>query len=63
MYDEYNEIITVEELAEYLRIGMNTAYGLVNSGEIQSFKIKNSYRIQRSAIVDFIIKKNSQLKN
>ena len=58
MYDDYNEIITVAEMAEILRIGMNTAYKLVSSGKIESFKINNSYRIERRAISDFIIKKN-----
>lgn len=57
MYNDYNEIITVEELAEILRIGMNRAYRLVNSGEIDSFKINNSHRIPRSSVTDYIIRK------
>lgn len=56
MYDDYNEILTVPQLAELLQVGMNTAYFLVNSGEVESFKVKNSYRIQRSAVTDFIVR-------
>lgn len=55
MYIEYGDILTVSELAEYLKIGMNKAYKLVNSGEIVSFRVNGSYRIERSAIIDYII--------
>ncbi|MGG4143877.1 helix-turn-helix domain-containing protein [Paenibacillus algorifonticola] len=58
MYDDYNEIITVDQLAELLQIGMNTAYKLINSGEIESFRINNAHRIQRSAVTDYIIRKS-----
>lgn len=57
MYEDYNEIITVEELAAILRIGMNSAYKLVNSEEIESFRVNNSHRIQRSAVTDYIIRR------
>lgn len=60
MYDDYNEILTVPELAELLKIGMNSAYDLINSGEIESFKVKNSHRIQRSAVTDYIIRKSKK---
>lgn len=60
MYDDYNEILTVPELAELLKIGMNSAYKLINSGEIESFRVKNSHRIQRSAVTDYIIRKSKK---
>lgn len=58
MYDDYNEILTIPQLAELLQIGMNTAYSLVNSGEIESFRVKNSHRIQRNAVTEYIIRKS-----
>ena len=60
MYDENNEILTVPQLADLLQVGMNTAYSLVNSGEIESFRVKNSHRIQRSAVMDYIIRKSKK---
>lgn len=47
-------------MAELLKVGMNTAYHLVNSGEIESFRVGNSHRIQRSAVTDYIIRKSKQ---
>ncbi|MCM3700340.1 helix-turn-helix domain-containing protein [Paenibacillus macerans] len=38
---------------------MNTAYNLVNSGEIESFRVGNSHRIRRSAVTDYIIRKST----
>lgn len=61
MYEDYHEIVTVEELADILRIGLSTAYRLMRTGEIASFRVANSHRIEREAISDFIIK-NTQKK-
>ena len=58
MYDDCNEVLTVAQLADFLQIGMNKAYKLVNSGELESFRIDNIHRIQRSAVTDYIIKKS-----
>jgi len=45
MLDQYDEVLTVEQLMEILCIGKNVAYKLLNSGEIQSFKIGRIHRI------------------
>lgn len=43
-------ILTVKELAEYLRIGRDSAYGLVRSGQIRSVRIGRQIRIPRAAV-------------
>ncbi|HDR8065788.1 TPA: helix-turn-helix domain-containing protein [Bacillus cereus] len=62
MYEDYHEIVTVEELADILRIGLSTAYRLIRTGGIASFRGANSQRIEREAISDFIIK-NTQKRS
>lgn len=57
MLDQYDEVLTVEQLMEILCIGKNVAYKLLNSGEIQSFKIGRIHRIPRKCVTDYIIKK------
>ena len=54
MLNKYNDILTVEELCEVLRIGKNTAYKLLKSGEIKSVKIGNIYKIPKRYIKDYI---------
>ena len=46
----------VEELIPFLKIGRNTAYELVRSGQIRSVKIGRTYRIPREALEDYLRK-------
>jgi len=39
MFESYNDMVTVVELAEMLRIGRNAAYELVRAGIVPSIKI------------------------
>jgi len=45
------EFLTVEELAETLKISKSTAYAMVRSGQIQSVKIGVQYRIPAKALI------------
>lgn len=47
-------VLTVEDLMPVLGVGRNTAYELVRSGKIRSFKVGNQYRIPRDAVVEFV---------
>ena len=37
MFEQYNDLVSVEELCEMLSIGKNSAYKLLSSGEIKAF--------------------------
>lgn len=54
---ELNEILTVEEVMELLNIGKNTAYSLLESGEIRAFRIGRMWKIPRKSVYDYIDKK------
>ena len=47
-------VLRVEDLAQMLSIGRNTAYALVRSGEIRSIRIGKCYRIPREAIEEYL---------
>ena len=51
------EILTVREVMELLYIGKNTAYQLLNDGEIKAFRIGITWKILRSAVDEYIINK------
>lgn len=55
MFEDYGEILTIDELMDYLQIGRNTAYRLVNSGKIKSIRVGKKHRIPREEIAEFII--------
>lgn len=47
-------LLTVQELANELRIGRNTAYEMVKTGLIRSVRIGKAIRVPRNALEDFL---------
>ena len=66
--DEFNRfedlplVLRVEDLMPLLSIGRNTAYALVRSGQIRSFRIGRCYRIPKDSVVEYIrkVRNNTQ---
>jgi len=57
-FDYESDVLNVTELAEYLKIGLSTAYSLVKNNEIPSFRVKKSYRIMNQILlITSLIKK------
>ena len=52
-----NEIMKFEEVMEFLNIGKNTLYILLNSGEIQAFRIGRVWKIPRKSVETYIERK------
>lgn len=48
------DIITIREVADYLKIAEKTAYKLVLEGVIPGFKVGGSWRFRRSEIERWI---------
>jgi len=53
-----NNIMTLQEVANYLRVDKRTVYRMVNSKEIPAFKVRNQWRF-KSKDVDKWIEKNT----
>ena len=49
-----NNLLTVQELSNELRIGRNTAYEMVKTGLIRSVRIGKVIRVPRKALEDFL---------
>lgn len=49
-----NDMITVREIAKYLRISLPSAYKLINTGSIPHVKVGCRYIIPRSAFLCWI---------
>ena len=54
MFNEYNDLLTVEELCEVLHIGKNSAYRLLSSGEIKAFQFGRMWKIPKFAVEEYI---------
>ena len=56
MFNEYSDVITVDELCEMLRVGRNKAYDLLRSGKIKAFRCGRTWVISKDAVVEFVKK-------
>lgn len=54
MLSNTKDILTLKELQELLHIGKNTALKLVQSGEIEAFRVGNQWRVLREGVAKYI---------
>ena len=52
-----NEIMRFEEVMEFLSIGKNTLYTLLNNREINAFKIGKIWKIPKKSVEEYIERK------
>jgi len=45
-----NEIMTIKELSEYLKLNEKTAYRLASEGKLPGFKVGGSWRFRKEEI-------------
>ncbi len=57
-----DEILTIHELADYLKLNEKTAYRLVAQGEIPGFKVGGSWRFQKAEILKWVKNQASTAK-
>lgn len=55
MADSEGEILTLEEVAAYLKAGKRTVYRLVQEGKIPAFKLGGSWRFRRAELDNWIV--------
>ena len=56
MFENYDDILTVDDIAEALKIGSTQAYKIIQSGQIYAFKEGKSWRIPKSGLIEYINK-------
>ncbi|MBK6959773.1 MAG: helix-turn-helix domain-containing protein [Gammaproteobacteria bacterium] len=62
MMDREGEILTLDEISAYLKIGKRTAYRLAQKGEIPAFKLGGTWRFRRSELDRWIAESISKKK-
>ena len=55
MFNEYNDLITIDELCGILQIGRNSAYMLLNTGAIKAIRIGRIWKIPKIAVEQYIL--------
>ena len=55
LFTNYPDIVDVKTMAKMLRVGMNTAYMLVDTGAIASVRIGRMHRIPKKNIIGYVM--------
>lgn len=55
-----SDILTIKEVAEYLKVKEKTAYKLVAEGKIPGFKVGGSWRFRKQEIEEWIEKQSQR---
>ncbi len=54
MFNDYPDILTINDITKILHIGKNTAYKLVNDKTIKSIRIGRSYKIPKCYVIEYL---------
>lgn len=63
MLDQYDDVMTTEEACDALKIGFNTLYELLNSGQLKGYRNGRTWRIPKLAIQEFILERAQLIDN
>ena len=55
MTNEVSDLLTVDDLCEKLQVSRNTAYQLLESGDVEGFKVGRNWRIPNVSISSYIV--------
>ena len=57
MFDEFDDILTIAEVADALKIGTSYAYRIVKSGKLKAYKDGKDWKIPKEWLVQYIASK------
>ncbi|WP_313186467.1 helix-turn-helix domain-containing protein [Lacrimispora sp.] len=55
MLEQYDDVISVKELCDILKIGRNRAYELLQTNQIKGFQMGRPWKISKTAIEKHLI--------
>ena len=55
-------ILTVKEVADYLKLNDRTVYRMAAAGQIPAFKIGSSWRFKQAELEEWIVRQHNQTR-
>ena len=62
MFEQYDDIMDVKEVAEALLIGKNQAYKLLDIGDLRAFRIGRTWKIPKKKLEEYVLNKADTFK-
>jgi len=54
MLEQYEDVLTIEDLKEILNIGKGSVYDLLNMGVIPALRIGRNWKIPKAAVIEYL---------
>ena len=54
MFEDLENVLTVEEVCEAMKMGRDAVYGLLQTGELKAMRNGRVWRIPREALIDYV---------
>lgn len=61
MFEEFDDILTIAEVADALKIGTSYAYHIVKSGKLKAYKDGKDWKIPKEWLIQYIASKKNPL--
>ncbi|MBI5373828.1 MAG: helix-turn-helix domain-containing protein [Candidatus Schekmanbacteria bacterium] len=61
MASSKSDILTLKEVADYMRVNTATIYRLVRSGKIPAFRVGNRWRFRQTSIDEWLTTREGNL--
>lgn len=59
MFELYDDILTITDVAEILKIGNTQAYKIVRSGQLKGYKEGKDWKIPKVSLIEYVQNKVS----
>jgi excisionase family DNA binding protein len=59
LFESFDDVVDIETFMEMLGIGRNKAYEILNSGEINVFRVGRKWRIPRIYVEQYIYRRSN----
>ena len=53
-YENFSDVLTVKEIAEYLKVNTITVQRAIKKGDLKAFKLGKDWRIQKEDLINWI---------
>lgn len=54
MFEQYEDIMTIQELQDALQISKNPTYELLGTNQIKAFRIGRIWKIPKASIIEYV---------
>ena len=58
MFESYDDILTIADVAEILKTGTTQFYKIVRSGDLKAYKEGKNWKIAKPALIEYVSRKS-----